>query len=512
MKRITALFLGMSLSALGCGDTDTGPGQPDDPDPVPGSGSCGLVVDANLETLNGVGDGAAGVPVYFAGPDGAYLGKATTDVKGEATFEGCVEDTMVTFFFADSGGGGGIAARNLGPGTSYSELYVYTHVQPGDTVFFDNDQYSAPFPQTHANVTVTGDADLSFTGFDNSGDWYARLGCESTDGFWDSTDGPEEPLHLENIGRSCLGADRGTVDVLGVVYDDGSEAFAFEKNVPVVEGTQAMPTDHEVILPPWTQGSIENAVLISGIPQDTTYVEYDADQFVDGQRWSGDDDSWGGNPGEFVPPTLVDHFEGLPEGFGDVSDTSAYWESSNGGVTARGTPFWSYQWTLQTRQDFNPTVELDVADALPRIDNLVPVDVHSARPAVRWFTESPISGTMATIHLELNLPAPEACCGDTNTLSILVVTPDIASGEVRVPELPEEVLAHFVGQVIDPTPKTMSIIHSDWADYQDIITNNRFFPWTVLHPSNSNAARVLPDTDGNGRLRRVSINRGSSEI
>jgi len=531
MKRITILFLSVGLAfALGCGDNDgdgaggdgVDAGDVDGGDDPNATGTCGLVVgdsDFGLDVANGsceygpaqgcVANGGccdhvAGIPTFFHGPDGTLRGFDITNVKGEASSDNCVADTLITFI--------------LDGDSSNPNLVTYTHIGMDDTVFYRNSPDGMDPPPTYANVTVTGHADV--TAFPEIGtgsnSWYSYLSSGTSDsGTWTS-EGPDEPHFYENISRGLLGDDGNTVDVLGRLYVNGDvEGYAFLKDVAITEGAMDAGTDHDAILPEWTRDTLDNAFLITNAPLSTEWVEGHAHGYVDGVGWLSENGvNW--NPccgdGGDVPPVLSDSFRGIPDGFGERS----YGTSQMGHIDI-GDNLWDRYASMEWMGDFNRTVTVDYANVMPRIQSMQVMNIFTDQPGFSWTSaEGAFEGTIGVFTIRIYVrdfsggdgdgDAAPSARGEVpyNSIDWAVVTPDVGSGSFTMPRLSDEYLPLIQNRVLDAVPLHGSIHDVPHTGYIDILKQMPFDPDDFTGDGHILTGDV-PAPEGEATARSTSI-------
>jgi len=451
------------LLGLACGDDDghhdhdhdggTAPdsGPDDRPDAMPASGTCGMVIDPYTGMLPGAPT-LAGVPVVFSNPDGSMLGTEFTDVKGAASRDDCVPGTVMTFFL-----------ENEGP---YGVVYTYAGANPGDTFYFrGTGSYDEPeWPYANVNVSwsqdVSGLGDVYYTNVD--------ISC------WGAGFGGTAPGYFNFVGiPPCLGAD-GNIDVLAYTHGSGGgvddvNGYAFAKGVPITTGTSMTPADNAVTLGPWIPGNLDNAAFVTNPPADAEELCFNGGSGVGDAYFGGfgNCNYWGSAP---PPPLVSTVFRGLPEGFGETSNLWADAWRYLGGDYYGGH-------LLAQMGAFARTITGDFSDHVAGLDWVVASDVTSGRPTVHWISNG-AQGDVIGIWTPLvpyyyDYPYEYA-------LWWYVITPNVADGSFRLPELPAGLEEIFSDPYYVAIPGEATYFDLGPYSYRELAGTPGFDPWFVV--------------------------------
>jgi hypothetical protein len=467
----------MSLAA--CGDNiDDGGGigvdAGGDGGDIPTVGTCGIVVRSEVDAST-----VLAVPVMFSRPDGSLIGTETTGVDGTASRADCVRDTMITVAARTGGSGGGEGVRLLNGGSSQTvrdyELVTYTHINPGDTVYFTDRSFSnqgidRPFTRVNASFPqdLTAIGEVDGFGFD-----FACQGEET---------GPFPEYWVTDNVRPCnlTGQDDDDIDLLVYLYDEGPSAvgYSYLKDIPLVRGELGNVAETPVTMPAWTAGDVDNAFIVSNVPANADYVDSRLRQQVGGLNHSVE--SLSPAPGTPVASTT---FWGLPEGFGEQSEGSAYIELREAGSLPRGGIDYERWKNIGHRYDFVRTFFLDLSEVLPTIAALVVSESDTVRPTIQWILDDSNAtdvGRFAILGTRF-WSGDGSYVGNDDSVDWFVVTPDVAAGSFRFPELPENIAALLEPYTFQVVPFLATINDAEWlVEWNQVLAAPGFNPvrWT----------------------------------
>jgi hypothetical protein len=463
MLKHLSIFLAFSaLVATGCGDDDGGGGGADAGDAVdadttdatPAVGACGVVVDLdflNASRTNGIP--ADDITVVFSGPDGAVLSSVALG-KGEASYESCVQGTMITVALT--------ATLTPGDVEPISNGIFITHagVNPGDTVYVSGEPEGTPIADTYVNISVSGDT----TGFPDASNVETFL-CGSK-----YTSDPGAPTFWNlPVDAECVGDD-GAIDIIVLVTTSGNEAIAAStlKGQAVTVGAATNP----ISVPAFTavEGPLPNANVVTNIPANTDGGFSATTTFIDLQSVAAD--GRGSSElafGSFVP-VAVANYRGFPADFGERTLSLSYGISSGGGIRglpgSNGAPDIAYfQHAFFTA--FTETVDTDLSTALPYVTSAVVTRADPARPQYNWLTASPV-GDIDLAGGLMNFEGPN------RSGFWLFVTPDASAGSFTVPALPEALTGFGPDISSSVAPVATTFLDVSFADYSQMITTEGF--------------------------------------
>ena len=451
---IMALACGDNVDFEGAGGIDAGPGVDAEPtpEPMPTSGTCGIVI--NLEQF--FGTATTGFPVYFNGPDGSLLGTDFTDVKGEASFDSCVADTNITFVL-----------ENMGP---EGQIYTYTNVNPGDTVYFGGGQRPMKPLPLFAQMNVSVSQDVAAFLEVNETTAMTSYDCDG-----DSDEGLADVLSFD-VNNCSLGQTDTDVDVLSYIHGpngglDNVIGYAFAKDVPLNKGALMNTAFTDITMPAWTPGDLDNALLVTNLPTGVGYVEGRLEHMVDGVRFRDDYFGMGGGN----PLVLSRVFRGLPDGFGESTRVEVMFygpDSVDGSWRSRH---------VGQLGAFDRTTTVDLSDAQPNLAGVVVSDLDSMRPTLSWISDGPVAGNLGITQVLLVLDNWDTCDQpDDDSVSWFLVSPDVSTGIYTVPELPANALDFVTDDIVGVYPWRAALMDVSWMSYQDIATTPGFAPQEIL--------------------------------
>ncbi|MBT8493290.1 MAG: hypothetical protein KJO07_09565 [Deltaproteobacteria bacterium] len=468
MKRLAfaAMALGLASGLMACGDNiDESSGSGADGGGVDGdvatAGTCGavLVGEDDLEEI-------VGAFVLFNRPDGSLIGTETVGVEGTASRSDCVGNTMITIVArtADDSGDDGFEDY---------EMVTFTHVNPGDTVYFrdrEGDTIGFDKPFTDLNASLAQDVsglDSAPTGVETH---VVNERCDpgASHGF------PANFLFDNDLPSCALsGQDDGDIDVLAYVTGPSPNignvlGYSFVKDLAYTRGTPSARTETAVTMPAWTAGGLDNAFVVSNVPGNASNASADLFQIVGGAVHARaclispinlNGISCGLiSAGDAVSSTT---FRGLPEDFGEQSEGTAFWELNSG--SRGGTDIDQYK-NIAFRTGFTRSFFLDLNDALPTVAALVVSESTTLRPILQWFLDDSSTtdvGNFAILHARF-WDGDGSFPDSDESVDWFVLTPDVAAGSVRFPEIPQNVAALLERFSFQVVPMQASIQDASW--------------------------------------------------
>jgi len=168
------------------------------------------------------------------------------------------------------------------------------------------------------------------------------------------------------------------------------------------------------------------------------------------------------------------------------------------------------QWkNLVYRTAFTRTFFLDLSTALPTIASLIVTEASSLRPTLQWFLDDSTAtdlGNFGVFEVALwNGEGGEGPYYDSDrSLEWFIITPDLASGQFRFPELPPQVVGIVEDFSFLMAPVYASLNDADWLEWPAIVGAPGMNPEEWTNNRGVNEELPQPSADDPRSFRRSS--------